>query len=323
MDRDALRNEAATATGESSHIEFKTRLDAKQRRDWCEIIKDVLAIHNSGGGVVIFGLNDDGTDAGPDGGIQGRFDAAHVIDKVQKYTQYTLVDLESIAVKRFGRSYAAWVIPAAREPIPFTLAGEWQDDKGKTRFVFHRGQIYFRHGPKSEPAVHSDFVRWREDTRAEARTELYRDMGRIVDLPPGHRIDVVREVRRPGAGVEATPVRLVDDAEADACRVVDKFETHPHRQKELIERLATRLPQAAPNAHDVLCIRRMFADELERQDFIYRPRFGSPQYAEELVDWIAEQIRGDADFLSKTRAQYKAAFPPKRSSKLRQHRANV
>ena len=51
---------AAVATSESRFVEFKQSLDPSSLRDWCEIIKDIVAITNSGGGIILIGLTDDG-----------------------------------------------------------------------------------------------------------------------------------------------------------------------------------------------------------------------------------------------------------------------
>ena len=44
------------AKRESKYIEFKSSFDSKSGRDWCEIIKHIVAISNTGDGVIIFGL---------------------------------------------------------------------------------------------------------------------------------------------------------------------------------------------------------------------------------------------------------------------------
>ena len=52
----SLIDKALAAKRESKHIEFKEGFDPASGHDWCESIKDIVAIANSGGGVLIFGL---------------------------------------------------------------------------------------------------------------------------------------------------------------------------------------------------------------------------------------------------------------------------
>ncbi len=157
MDTTALRNEVATAISESDAIEFKSRLDTQNELEWAEVVKDVVAIHNSSGGVIVFGLNSDGSRSDDGGGIQGRLDAAQIIDKVTRYTGATIHGLLVDDFGKGGHTYRGWVIPPAAVPVPFTTAGPQRSEKAGNR-AFHAGQVYVRHGAKSEPARYQDMV---------------------------------------------------------------------------------------------------------------------------------------------------------------------
>lgn len=43
-------DQVLAAKRESKHVEFKESFDPTASADWCELIKDVVAIGNSGGG---------------------------------------------------------------------------------------------------------------------------------------------------------------------------------------------------------------------------------------------------------------------------------
>ena len=45
--------------GESGSVDFKASFDPKSTQDWCELIKDIIAMTNSGGGTIIIGVADD------------------------------------------------------------------------------------------------------------------------------------------------------------------------------------------------------------------------------------------------------------------------
>jgi hypothetical protein len=49
-----------TLTGESASADFKSSFDPQSKQDWCELIKDIIAMSNSGGGLIIVGVDDDG-----------------------------------------------------------------------------------------------------------------------------------------------------------------------------------------------------------------------------------------------------------------------
>jgi predicted HTH transcriptional regulator len=55
---------ALEAKRESKTIDFKRTFNPDQGADWCELVKDIVAMANSGGGYIIVGVNDDGSSAG-------------------------------------------------------------------------------------------------------------------------------------------------------------------------------------------------------------------------------------------------------------------
>jgi predicted HTH transcriptional regulator len=63
---DTLIKDALLAPNEGRAIEFKESFDPASSREWCEVLKDVFAIANSGGGVIVFGLNSQGEPVGAD-----------------------------------------------------------------------------------------------------------------------------------------------------------------------------------------------------------------------------------------------------------------
>ena len=52
------------AKRESKYMEFKSEFDPSSSENWCEILKDVVAISNSGGGLIGFGLDSHGCPTG-------------------------------------------------------------------------------------------------------------------------------------------------------------------------------------------------------------------------------------------------------------------
>lgn len=47
---DDLIKRGLTAKRESKYIEFKSAFDVESAAEWCEIVKDIVALCNSGGG---------------------------------------------------------------------------------------------------------------------------------------------------------------------------------------------------------------------------------------------------------------------------------
>src|SRR6266403_5089359 len=151
---DALAH-AARAKRESKRFEFKEQLDPGQARDWCELIKDLVAIANSGGGCVVFGTKNDGTRSTWDPAALRGLDPAHVVDRVAKYTG-TQHDFQIVTVEREWGAVPGVLIPPATIPLIFVQVGTYEIEGGRQRTAFGRGTLYFRHGAKSEPANAAD-----------------------------------------------------------------------------------------------------------------------------------------------------------------------
>src|SRR6516165_3194182 len=73
-------------TGESDAVDFKVSFDPQSKQDWCELIKDIVAMTNSGGGTIIVGVADDGTSSGADVAPLLAVDSADVTNKIHGYT---------------------------------------------------------------------------------------------------------------------------------------------------------------------------------------------------------------------------------------------
>src|SRR3989344_3889481 len=82
------------AKRESRRIEFKENFDSDKLKDWCEIIKDIIAMSNSGGGHILFGLKNDGCPSGFSLDKLIRLDPAKIVDKISSYIGEPFSDFE-------------------------------------------------------------------------------------------------------------------------------------------------------------------------------------------------------------------------------------
>lgn len=78
---------------ESRYLDFKEKFDITQSQDWCEIIKDIVAIANSGGGFILIGARNDGTPSGWDTSPVLNLDPAQITDKIAKLYWRTICQL--------------------------------------------------------------------------------------------------------------------------------------------------------------------------------------------------------------------------------------
>ena len=83
---DDIKSKILQAKRESKHLDFKEEFNPSFDSDWCEIIKDIVAFANSGGGVIMIGLQNNGTPSNKDVSGFLHIDSAQITDKIASYT---------------------------------------------------------------------------------------------------------------------------------------------------------------------------------------------------------------------------------------------
>jgi hypothetical protein len=302
---DVLLDKALAAKRESKQIEFKESFDVTSKQEWCEIIKDLVAIANSGGGVILFGINSRGEPTGVDLTPLRAIDPATIADRIHPYTETHFTDFEICEGEKAGHKLLAWSVKSSGMPTVFAQPGTYPVEGGKQRTAFGRGTVYFRHGAKSEPGTTEDIASALERKLESIRREWLSGVRKVVHAPPGSRVSLMSPEVRQSDSPEATSIRITDDPSAPAYRVVDSDSTHPFRQKELMSEVRKRLPEGTEfNQFDVLAIRHVHAID-EKREFAHKPKFGSRQYSQQFVDWIVSQVSADAGFLLKARTKHR------------------
>lgn len=298
-------SKALTAKRESKWVDFKEKFDVNSTGEWCELLKDFMAMANSGGGTILIGVDDKGNSVKFDIDSILQFDTAKVGDKIRSYTFTNFADFICSEATRSGNRIAVLQIGPSEIPIAFTRAGTYMKTDGKPAKAFSEGTVYFRHGAKSEPGT-TDDIRDAFDRQMKRRQkEWMQGLRKVVQAPAGSRVSVLPPGIVQSDGPGATPIQIVDNPAAPEYRLVNPDKTYPHRQKEIIEILKGKSPHCSRiNQFDIHCIRRVHEIE-KKQQFFYKSRFGSPQYSDEFISWIAEECSRDPSFLQKTREVYR------------------
>jgi hypothetical protein len=307
-DTQRFRDKARNALRESKYLDFKERFNPGDEAEWIELIKDFVALANTGGGVVVVGVKNDGSSAGTNLAAVLALDGATICDKLVSFVGENFDDFEVQRITRAtdGTHAAAIVIgPATGAPLVFARAGTYphptRPNQQKTAFV--RGAVYVRHGAKSEPATRDDLRQFVARQLEEIRDDWLGGIKRVVTAPHGTEIVVIQRT----ADEQGEPaIRLTTDESAPLYRAVDFDKTHPYRQTELVQQVSRRLPRGTTfNSHDLLSVRRAHnVDQATRPEFVHVPRFGSPQYSDGFVDWLLERYSRDNDFLATARQRY-------------------
>lgn len=294
------------AIRESKHIDFKEGFDISQAGDWCEIIKDVVAMANSGGGGILIGIRKDGTPSGWDATQVLNLDPAQLTDKIARYTGSQFADFDTHEVIKAGHQLAVLLIHGVSIPMVFTQPGTYDIGGGKQKTSFGRGTIYFRHGAKSEPANPSDLRECIDREVTRHRKSWLGNIRKVIEAPSGYRINILPPTVIESFLPSVPSIRIVDDSSAPTYQKINRDDTHPHRRKEIIPLINQRLSgRKRITSHDFDCVRKVYKIDITKPEFCYQPKFGSPQYSYNLVDWLIEQYEKNSKFFEKTRGKYR------------------
>jgi Putative DNA-binding domain/EC042_2821-lke REase len=289
---------------ESAAVDYKASFDPNSPSEWIEIVKDIVAFANSGGGVVVFGLADDGSASNFDCKTLEVLDPAMLTDKIHKYTGQQFSGFSFLSAARDGRLLFAIAVDGTTIPVVFSKPGTYDVGGGKQKTAFSGGTVYFRHGAKSEPG-NADDLRIFIENRIEAmRKAWFEGIVKVVEAPPGSHV----EVTPPGPlTASMDSVRLVNDPAAPAFRNVSVDESHPFRQKEVAAEVNKRLGGGKTVIpYHIQCVRKLYSID-DNPTFVYPMKNSSAQYSQAFVDWIMQKHTENNDFFEDARLRARAA----------------
>jgi hypothetical protein len=298
---------AQLAKRESGKLDFKERFDPGVRAEWPELLKDFVAMANSGGGLIVIGVCNNGSVSEADVSPVLSLDPAKITDKVEKYTGVHFAEFDIQPIERDGQSVALIEIGAAQDaPIVFTQVGTYMPvGETQQKTAFSKGTVYVRHGAKSEPATTADLRRFLDRRIAQLREQWLDRVRQVIEAPEGALVAMVETTESEIDGTPTT-IRLTDDPAAPTYGKLSPDQTHPYRQKELLEEINARLPAGVTvNTHDMLSVRRVHdIREATHPQFAHEPRFASRQYSKAFAEWLLDQFKRDATFFRRAKDEY-------------------
>jgi len=289
-------------------VAFRASFDPTSDEQWCELVRDLVAMANTDGGALVLGLDDSGGPVGVDPSLVHALDRASVVARVRQQTGYELPELAVRRTEKGTRPLLAFVVERATVPIPFIRACMPSGARGTTEIS--AGSVYVRRGRRSVPATRADLQAAIERRLDEERRTWRNRVAEVIRIPASVRVSsaaakgvgdvhLVTDPAAPG-------IRIVDQPDVPAYRLENPDAVYPYRQKELIARLRELLPEGPPvNAHTLLTVNWAHGTR-DRPEWTYHPKFGSVQYNEAFAQWIVEQVRRDPQFFEKAHRHWYA-----------------
>lgn len=183
---------------EMRNQDLKLMFDPADEKAKVDLVKNLIAMANAGGGQIVYGRNETNT-PGVDQSACTTLDSARIADLIERYTSpapfqvsHNIEDLGS------GRFVVILTIDAATYPIVMSRTGDWKGmNSGKDKSLFLVGDIWTRHSTKTERVNYEDLRQWFERVRQEERERLLSRITSLVNLPEGAEIQVVSSQQQP------------------------------------------------------------------------------------------------------------------------------
>jgi hypothetical protein len=275
---DARISKCLAAKRESRSIEFKAEFLPTDARQSLEVLKDIVAIANSGGGVLAIGINNSGAASGANVQAVLIHDHAKYCDLIHKYTLQDFCDFEVVEANKDGHVIAIFLINAPDYPLVFVKPGTYPIENNKQSTAFGQGTLFFRHGAKSETGTTDDLRRFVQLRIREMEEQLLKGMRRVSEAPRGSQLHVIPSGPAAGQGRGDTlGVRLTTDKNAPGVVPIDRGVLCPYRKKELMAQLKKRLPpEFVVSPYDIQAINKVY-NVLQKEQFCWQPDYSSPQ----------------------------------------------
>jgi hypothetical protein len=273
-------------------VAIESAFDDKSDRDWCELVRDITALANSGGGQIRIGA---------------LVDEDQIHRKLAEATDSDFADVSIASLEQSGGSITVITVGPAHFPIAVSKAAvcDLSAAAAGSDDVYQAGTFYFRHGEKTEPGTTADMRAFFERLVRRVSRRWLRGIRRVLSAPIGSVVgatpkqQAAKRKKRDLANLQ--PVRIVTDPEAPALQPQDVDRLYPWRQKDLLRELNARLGRRALNSYDIQAVRRQHQLD-QRPDFVFNLPGAGRRYSPAVADWMMEQFGRDPEFFKQARA---------------------
>ena len=277
---------SASISDQTIHV---ARFDDNSERDWRELIRDVLALANSGGGQIL---------------LAAPVEEQDILRRLDRVADFAFRDVRVLSSDPSTGSAAVIVVGPAVFPVGFSpgRVGEASADSTTPHDILPG--FYFRHGERTEPGTTADMRAFVERLLRRVRRRWLRGIRRVLAQPM--TFDAAAAPKRPAVKrikLERTvlqPVRIVSDPNAPALQPQDVDRLYPWRQKDLLHELNSRIGRRMLTTYGIQAVRRHHRLD-ERPDFVFHLPGAGRRYSPEVADWIMERYERDPEFFHEAR----------------------
>ena len=264
--------------------------DRASERSWQELVRDLTALANSGGGSIFVGV---------------ALTEPEIIERIARHTGFAFDRVRLRGEVQHGASGVRITVGAAMFPLGLEGAApdEPSRDAAGSAPAPAAARFYFRHHGESVPGTSDDMRRLVERVLRRTRRQWLARIRQALRTPlaPGEEGAGSAGGAASGRGpARLQPVRIVTDPRAPALQPHDVEHLYPLRQKDLVRELKARLGRRF-NSYDIQAIRRYHRLD-ERPDFVFHLAGAGRRYSAAMLEWTLDQYGRDPEFFRKARA---------------------
>lgn len=289
---------------ELKSIDFKSEMNVDSKGDWCEIIKDIVAFANSGGGIIIFGVDDYGNKTSFEISKLLKYDPSKISDKISSYIDIDFTDFELVRFRRKDGDVVGLVIYPTFPPIIFSKAGNYAVENNKQKIAFQKGVLYMRKGTSSVPAKSNDLIKILEKEISNRRKQWLGNIRKVIDAPSDHEVHIVNKNMVVSLNEKGTPIKITKNHNAPEFRITNPDDLCPYNTTKTVKKINKLLDgRWKITNYDVLLVRYLF-NICDDPEYYYHSNYGSSQYSEKFINWVLSEFEKDNSFFKNNRAKY-------------------
>ena len=239
---------------ETTNCDLKTAFDGSNRA-WANLAKDIVAMSNSGGGVMVFGIDDDGRRVGLTQSLLRLMDPARINGQIEPKAPGARIKTSYFEITFYRLRYGFLCIHPQENLIVFEKEWTYQRHNGHHQRVIREGVLYARGVGETRPARQADIAHMVRRLIETGSKSLLARIETVATLP------LATEIVAFYPGSDGRGVHLVDSENGLPVRVISESED----AVPITEVLTADLPFSSKQAEFVNQVRTWQSDHPEHR----------------------------------------------------------
>lgn len=199
----------ANTSSEFDLLDLKRDFDNSPKA-WLDLLRHVVAMANSGGGVLIFGIENDGTRAGLSRSLISEFDATKIANQLNRHASGARVRTTYTEFEYYNKLFGALFVHTSSRLVVFDKTIQYP---GTNKTALRQGVLYVRRKSATEPATQSEINNAIDRVVARNLRAFIARIDHVAALPPSAQLIATAAETDKGyiltASGEGVPVTIV------------------------------------------------------------------------------------------------------------------